>query len=1120
MTRFPEVINEVAVDIYCDSTTDPGVKWRDIAASVMRDGQVVIAHGSADEDSSASPARCALVLKDLDGDYSPRNPLSPFYGFLGRNTPLRVRTGLDRDLFGATVVNGWGTTTSGRTWTLDGTAADFDKTGSAGTVNIPAATNIRIAYLADSVHANVDVEITFSLPAATITGGSVLAGGLIFRGVSLTDFLYARVSVLTDNTMTLSIVDDGNNIVAPLVTVPNVTYAQNVQYTVRALASEQSVYARVWRTDQGEPIDWHTSAIMTSTPKYKGWVGLRTALGTGSTNGPLVITYTNYRVRSPRFQGEISAYRPSRDTTGNASFVTIGAGGTLRRLSQGQDPVQSALRRSIPLEADVVAYWPMEEGSEATRFESAIPGGTPLEVQSAEPPRFAANSDFDASAPIPVLDNAIVGGMIPTYDATINTKTQFRFLLKIPDAGTTLNAVIARIWGTGTARLWQILYDTAGSGTLYLEAYNRSVATLPLVGASLGAAVNGKLLWTSLELEQNGANVDWALRVYEQNATGVASVTGTLNSRTILQATYIDFDPFENAGDTAIGHVSVQSDTTPIGNFLDKINAWAGETAGARIARLCSENGVADVRVGDDTDTAAMGPQRIDEVLDLLREAADTDMGSLYDSRAVATADGPSLEYRTRTAVYDQDAVLTLDMSLGQVAPPWEPVDDDQLIRNDVTAQRVDGSESRATLETGPLSVLPVVEGGVGRYRTSYRVNPETDYQLQDIAGWRLALGTVDEYRYPTLSVDLANPNVVAAELQAAVLDVGIGDRVTITNAQTSRIYDDIDQVVRGYQETLSSTEHTFAFNCSPYEPYRITVLDDAASAGYLDAETATLHEAVDSDDTVLRVVSETESFTSTVPFPIMVGGERMTVTAVANPAFRSVGTATHADNASVAPGLPAGHAERDLLVVLAAIRNSGTGTVNTPTGYTLLADGSNVRLFGKVDNGAEAAPTVAFTGGAAGATCSVQMAAFQRVALTAPVDDAVALNGASQDMAILQSTTRSGPLQAVVAFGWKQDDWTSVTALTGATEIAEFFSTLGSDQGLTWNYQMCDGLTTAPWGESFVVTGGTSQISRTGAVTLRGVQELTVTRAVNGVVKSHAVGAEIHVAQPARLAL
>lgn len=197
-------------------------------------------------------------------------------------------------------------------------------------------------------------------------------------------------------------------------------------------------------------------------------------------------------------------------------------------------------------------------------------------------------------------------------------------------------------------------------------------------------------------------------------------------------------------------------------------------------------------------------------------------------------------------------------------------------------------------------------------------------------------------------------------------------------------------------------------------------------------------------------------------------------------PVFVSAGTAAHADNASVIPGLPAGFMAGDLLLVLAAIRNSGTGLPNLPTGYTLLGgSGGNARLYGKIAVGNEAAgPTITFASGIAGATCSAQMAAFRGTDMTTSAVAAL-LNASAVNIAFPSLLAADVPENATVIYaGWRQQDWTSVATIAGTTEIGEPSTGLGDNQGLVWDYVIRT--TPAAVGAgSFVVTGGVAGISR-----------------------------------------
>lgn len=66
--------------------------WTEITDDVRAGGagEVSIQRGRSDEASTADASSCKLTLDNRDGAYSPRNPASPYYGILGRNTPLRI----------------------------------------------------------------------------------------------------------------------------------------------------------------------------------------------------------------------------------------------------------------------------------------------------------------------------------------------------------------------------------------------------------------------------------------------------------------------------------------------------------------------------------------------------------------------------------------------------------------------------------------------------------------------------------------------------------------------------------------------------------------------------------------------------------------------------------------------------------------------------------------------------------------------------------------------------------------------------------------------------------------------------------------------------------------------
>jgi hypothetical protein len=69
--------------------------WQDITATndvYVRD-TITSTRGDGDESAAPRPASVTATLDNRDGRYNPRNPTSPLYGLVGRNTPLRLTVG-------------------------------------------------------------------------------------------------------------------------------------------------------------------------------------------------------------------------------------------------------------------------------------------------------------------------------------------------------------------------------------------------------------------------------------------------------------------------------------------------------------------------------------------------------------------------------------------------------------------------------------------------------------------------------------------------------------------------------------------------------------------------------------------------------------------------------------------------------------------------------------------------------------------------------------------------------------------------------------------------------------------------------------------------------------------
>jgi hypothetical protein len=282
-----------------------------------------------------------------------------------------------------------------------------------------------------------------------------------------------------------------------------------------------------------------------------------------------------------------------------------------------------------------------------------------------------------------------------------------------------------------------------------------------------------------------------------------------------------------------------------------------------------------------------------------------------------------------------------------------------------------------------------------------------------------------------------------------------------------------------------------------------------------------TMLTAKSTTNTSFRIASEPAFTTDAADFPVAlrVDGEVVSVTGVVNVGVGiAAGTPVHGDNASLQPGLPA-HVEGNVLIVYCAIRASGTANPNTPAGWTTLVADNNHLVIGKyATSAADPDPTITFSGGAAGDTTSAVALSLSGCTLDV-LNSKTAINGSAQDIAF-PVYVQEGDVQ-VLQFCWKQDDYTSVAVGGGLSEVLEASSTTGNDQSL---YIARGPIASDPTpfpAASHVVTGGASAISRAIWLSLgRGVVDLTVTRSVNGVVTTHAQGAEVQIDQPLVLAL
>ena len=84
------------------------------------------------------------------------------------------------DLFSRTLANSWGSANTGGAYTLQGTAADYDTTGTTGTIALPTGSANRSAVLASVSARDVDLSYRVAVDKVPV-GGNLWSYGLVRR---------------------------------------------------------------------------------------------------------------------------------------------------------------------------------------------------------------------------------------------------------------------------------------------------------------------------------------------------------------------------------------------------------------------------------------------------------------------------------------------------------------------------------------------------------------------------------------------------------------------------------------------------------------------------------------------------------------------------------------------------------------------------------------------------------------------------------------------------------------------------------------------------------------------------------------------------------------------------
>jgi hypothetical protein len=877
-----------------------GTTWTDVSAyAYQRDGNsppITITRGKPNEASVTDPSTGAWEWNNRDGRFSPKNPTSPNYGLLTRNTPVRWSTNA--------------TTNYLRLEDQDGTDESSAGTDYGTALAVTGSMEFRIqmqlsdwqpAFIAgrwDSGNSwflglNADGTVTFYWSST---------GSNLFSAQSDLPLPFTRAP------FALRVTFNTSNGTATFYTASTIdgTYTQFGDPISGSGGTSTSLYAASGTSNL--EVGWSPLAAsglsygplhgrVYEARFYNGIGGTVVADGIFSAQSAGTTTWSDsagrtwslfhgaeISAREFRLHAQMSSQPPTWDKTGQDQAIQPTAGGLLRLIGQASNNVQSTMYRGITsLTGSLipVAYWPMEDASGATEFGPAI-GPYPMTWNGS--PQLAADSSFLCSAPLPTFNNAAFYGLVNPYGGP-GTTWVVRFLAHIQTLPSGIPELI-QISATGNGVYIGLFINS--SGQVQLTVWDPNLNALASVGPVAWPVSVQQPMWWSVEAQPSGSNVQYSVVTLQPGASVGYALSATTSSA--ATAGYVNIViPAAESGwtDLVMGHVTVQSAWESLFNLSGPLDAWVNEPAGTRYARLAKENGYTSRIIGAPSVSALMGPQGISTLPTLLQECETADMGQIFETRSSL-----SLGYRTLASMLSQSPTVTVDYSQAMLGGAGESTDsglsftfDDLYTKNDWTvtqgSQSAQGSSYRAFLNDGSEMA---VNGAAGDYPSSVTMNLASSNQLPDAAGWRVHLGTVDEARWASIPYNLARAALSAQVASLTLMDVG--DTAEMINLPQTISYDPILQIQLGINEDLGAFFWWIITNGAPGSPYSTGVYDDLAY-GRNDTDGSTLATSVNATATSLSIATTNTANPlwttnpSDCPFDINIAGERITVNSV-----------------------------------------------------------------------------------------------------------------------------------------------------------------------------------------------------------------------------------------------
>ena len=779
----------------------------DISQYVRRPGQdggapVQYSWGKQDESTQTDASNMTLTLDNRDGRFSTDNLFGTYYGLIDINTPIRMGVVVGTETWNRTVTGalgpaaGWGAMSppSLGSW-INSSAGSGTTTYSAdGTKGLVAFANtVTSLAIADGLQGR-DVDIVTTVyPVQAATGASTGGGHSVrYTDTSNLNTTSVEFNAAGDVTVKIrSVIAGVQTELAAINPMPATSYTAGVPWKIRTQADGSTIRMKAWSAASAEPTTWTLSA---TEPTNQGTgVGTYTGRFSGNTNTGAIIGYEDFTVTAIEFTGYVYSWPLQWDITGNNSWAPIAAGGILRRLRQGTNPVVSPLTSQLRVTADSVGYWPMEDGTSSNSLATLKANGRVALISGVTA---AGDTSLAGATQSPTMDadNSIIRCYVSTgvnSGGTGFAAMTFFKLQSIPSVKTRVATVYPK---TGNVASYAFSVDALNT---ILEAFDSTGALITSVANGFATDLT---TWNAWQLETDntlsGGNTTATGIIHQVGKTDYFAQVINISGTTLQNVSQIALQGGQGA---AFAHTWLGRNTLPFvtDSFSLVSSGYATERAADRFARVAGEAGITyAIRGGGTLKSAQMGPQKESRTLAILQSCVDTDYGVMAER-------SEGLEFIPKAARFNAASLYTFSKVAGEIGQVPTPTRDDQRLKNKWTVNRVNGSTA---IYQNDASVARN-----GPWEDSVTVNSLDDSNLLSQGSWRAYIGTNGRLRWPNVGLNFAR----APQLAKVWRQRFYGWRFGVSTGLTQVAGNEPDLIMEGFAASLDPDVWAITMNCT-----------------------------------------------------------------------------------------------------------------------------------------------------------------------------------------------------------------------------------------------------------------------------------------------------------------